>query len=168
MRTAAATVPAAPALGVGLQSQLPIAAAAGKEGPALLVHGSASPVRSRLESARWPPGWSCIEVTGKMTCPCTTKPAYAPEPHDVGRYTQAEVKSGGQTSITKTAGSVHPGLVHYVEALVRRRETGYDVVILQVNGVAQAADSVHILCIGRLQMRLAKEKTIIVKEFYST
>ncbi|KAL5654805.1 hypothetical protein ACJX0J_034124, partial [Zea mays] len=98
----------------------------------------------------------------------TTKPAYAPEPHDVGRYTQAEVKSGGQTSITKTAGSVHPGLVHYVEALVRRRETGYDVVILQVNGVAQAADSVHILCIGRLQMRLAKEKTIIVKEFYST
>jgi hypothetical protein len=56
MRTAAATVPAAPALGVGLQSQLLIAAAAGKEGPALLVHGSASPVRSRLESARWPPG----------------------------------------------------------------------------------------------------------------
>ncbi|PWZ10150.1 Stomatal closure-related actin-binding protein 1 [Zea mays] len=100
----------------------------------------------------------------------TTKPAYAPEPHDVGRYTQAEVKSGGQTSITKTAGSVDPaaGLVHYVEALVRQRETGYNVVILQVNGVAQAADSVHILCIRRLQMRLAKEKTIIVKEFYST
>ncbi|PWZ31448.1 Stomatal closure-related actin-binding protein 1 [Zea mays] len=41
----------------------------------------------------------------------TTKPAYAPEPHDVGRYTQAEVKSGGQTSITKTVGSVDPVMV---------------------------------------------------------
>ncbi|AQK93161.1 Stomatal closure-related actin-binding protein 1 [Zea mays] len=251
MRTAAATVPAAPALGVGLQSQLPIAAAAGKEGPALLASTDAKRIideeraNARLEIGRAKASVQKIQSalkeqekfshrTGKqdvdelkeevqeaprvkmLHCPSkamdieneiqvlcdqlaktssyslrllkvlelhrsygendmplyelkgTTKPAYAPEPHDVGRYTQAEVKSGGQTSITKTAGSVHPGLVHYVEALVRRRETGYDVVILQVNGVAQAADSVHILCIGRLQMRLAKEKTIIVKEFYST
>jgi hypothetical protein len=43
----------------------------------------------------------------------TTKPAYAPEPHDVGRYTQAEVKSGGQTSITKIVGSVDPVMVSW-------------------------------------------------------
>jgi hypothetical protein len=42
------------------------------------------------------------------------------------------------------------------------------VVILQVNGIAQAADSVHVLSIGRLRMRLAKEKAVVVKEFYSS
>lgn len=99
-----------------------------------------------------------------------TKLVYAPEPHDVGRYIQAEVKSGGQISVAKTAGSIDPaaGLVEYVETLVRNPETDYNVVILQVNGVAQAADSVHVLCIGRLRMRLAKEKTVVAKEFYSS
>ncbi|WVZ66865.1 hypothetical protein U9M48_016028 [Paspalum notatum var. saurae] len=99
-----------------------------------------------------------------------TKPVYAPEPHDVGRYIQAEIKFGGQISIAKTAGPVDPaaGLVDYVEALVRNPETEYNVVILQVNGVAQAADCVHVLCIGRLRMRLAKEKAVVAKEFYSS
>jgi hypothetical protein len=39
-----------------------------------------------------------------------TKPVYAPEPHDVGRYIQAEITFGGQISIAKTAGPVDPGM----------------------------------------------------------
>ncbi|KAJ1292135.1 hypothetical protein BS78_02G369200 [Paspalum vaginatum] len=99
-----------------------------------------------------------------------TKPVYAPEPHDVGRYLQAEIQFGGQISIAKTAGPVDPaaGLVDYVEALVRNPETEYNVVILQVNGIDQAADCLHVLCIGRLRMRLAKEKAVVAKEFYSS
>ncbi|PWZ15254.1 Stomatal closure-related actin-binding protein 1 [Zea mays] len=116
--------------------------------------------------------WFRIQPEGskKEIISGATKPVYAPEPHDVGRYIQAEVKSGGQISVAKTAGSIDPaaGLVEYVETLVMNPETDYNVVILQVNGVAQAADSVHVLCIGRLRMRLAKEKTVVAKEFYSS
>ncbi|KAM3254084.1 hypothetical protein ACQJBY_047920 [Aegilops geniculata] len=39
-----------------------------------------------------------------------TRPAYAPEPNDVGRYMQAEINFGGETAIAKTAGLVDPGL----------------------------------------------------------
>lgn len=39
-----------------------------------------------------------------------TKPVYAPEPHDVGRYIQAEIKFGGQILIAKTAGPIDPGM----------------------------------------------------------
>nr|CAB3455125.1 unnamed protein product [Digitaria exilis] len=99
-----------------------------------------------------------------------TKPVYAPEPHDVGRYIQAEIKFGGQISNAKTAGPVDPaaGLADYVEALMRNPETEYNVVVLQVNGVTQPADSLHVLCIGRLRMRLAKGTSVVAKEFYSS
>nr|CAB3458772.1 unnamed protein product [Digitaria exilis] len=98
------------------------------------------------------------------------KPFYAPEPHDVGRYIQAEIKFGGQISNAKTAGPVDPaaGLADYVEALMRNPETEYNVVVLQVNGVTQPADSLHVLCIGRLRMRLAKGTSVVAKEFYSS
>jgi hypothetical protein len=39
-----------------------------------------------------------------------TKPVYAPEPHDVGRYIQAEIKFGCQISIAKTSGPIDPGM----------------------------------------------------------
>jgi hypothetical protein len=44
----------------------------------------------------------------------------------------------------------------------------WQVVVLQVNGVAQPADSLHVLCIGRLRMRLARGKAVVAKEFYSS
>jgi hypothetical protein len=37
------------------------------------------------------------------------KQAYAPEPHDVGRYLQAEINHCGEISVVKTAGPVDPG-----------------------------------------------------------
>lgn len=99
-----------------------------------------------------------------------TKLVYAPEPHDVGRYLQAEVNLGGEISIAKTAGPIDPapGLVDYVETLVRNPETDYNVVVLQVNGMDQPTDSIHVLCVGKLRMRLAKGTTVVAREFYSS
>lgn len=98
------------------------------------------------------------------------KQAYAPEPHDVGRYLQAEINHCGEISVVKTAGPVDPaaGLVDYVETLLRNPETEYNVVVLQVNGIKQLTDSIHVLSVGKLRMRLTKGKTVIAKEFYSS
>ncbi|GJN10859.1 hypothetical protein PR202_ga28995 [Eleusine coracana subsp. coracana] len=99
-----------------------------------------------------------------------TKPVYAPEPHDVGRYLQAEIECCGQISIARSVTHVDhaAGLADFVEALVRSPETEYNVIVLQVNGVPQPADSLHVLCIGRLQIRLAKGKIVVAREFYSS
>lgn len=43
----------------------------------------------------------------------------------------------------------------------------WQVIVLQVNGVNQSTDSIHVLCIGKLRMRLAKGMTVVAKEFYS-
>jgi len=51
---------------------------------------------------------------------------------------------------------------------MRNPEANYNVVVLLVNGVAQPADSLHVLCIGRLRMRLARGKAVVAKEFYSS
>ncbi|CAM0873548.1 unnamed protein product [Alopecurus aequalis] len=99
-----------------------------------------------------------------------TRPVYAPEPHDVGRYLQAEISFGGEIAIAKTAGLVDPdaGLVDYVETLVRKPETEFNVAVLQLNGIDQPKESVHVLNVGRLRMRLSKGKTVVAKEFYSS
>jgi hypothetical protein len=99
-----------------------------------------------------------------------TRSVYAPEPHDVGRYLEAEINYGGEIAIAKTAGPIDPdaGLVDYVETLVRKRETEFNVVVLQLNGIDQPKESVHVLNIGKLRMRLSKGKTVVAKEFYSS
>ncbi|XP_037483914.1 stomatal closure-related actin-binding protein 1-like isoform X1 [Triticum dicoccoides] len=116
--------------------------------------------------------WFRIQPEGhkKEIISGATKLAYAPEPHDVGRYLQAEVNLGGQTSVAKTAGPLDPapGLVDYVETLVRNPENDYNVVVLQVNGIYQPTDSIHVLCVGKLRMRLAKGTTVVAREFYSS
>jgi hypothetical protein len=128
-----------------------------------------------------------------------TRPVYALEPHDVGRYLQAEIDVGGEIAVAKTAGPVDPGLfdwtylariiicmsgllhdilclllladaglVEYVETLVRKPETEFNVVVLQLNGIEQPKESVHVLNVGRLRMRLTKGKSVVAKEFYSS
>nr|CAB3495841.1 unnamed protein product [Digitaria exilis] len=99
-----------------------------------------------------------------------TRPVYALEPQDVGRYLQAEIDVGGEIAVAKTAGPVDPdaGLVDYVETLVRKPETEFNVVVLQLNGIEQPKESVHVLNVGRLRMRLTKGKSVVAKEFYSS
>ncbi|XP_072958820.1 stomatal closure-related actin-binding protein 1-like isoform X1 [Typha angustifolia] len=99
-----------------------------------------------------------------------TKSVYAPEPFDVGWFLQAEVILGDDIVRVTTTGPIDPaaGLGSYVEALVRKPETEFNVVIIQVNGNDQQSDSIHVLNVGRLRMKLTRGKGIIAKEFYSS
>ncbi|CAI9106200.1 OLC1v1005293C7 [Oldenlandia corymbosa var. corymbosa] len=98
-----------------------------------------------------------------------TKPIYAPEPFDVSRTLQAEIAFDGQKIIVETTGPIDPapGLGNYVEALVRRHDIEFNVVIIQMNGSDYSSPSIHVLHIGKMRMKLCKGKTTLTKEYYS-
>ncbi|XWS28398.1 hypothetical protein CRYUN_Cryun25bG0065100 [Craigia yunnanensis] len=60
-----------------------------------------------------------------------SKSVYAPEPFDVGRILQAEIIYDGQLIILTTTGAIDPaaGLGNYVEALVRKHDVEFNVVV---------------------------------------
>ncbi|XP_075500690.1 stomatal closure-related actin-binding protein 1-like isoform X2 [Primulina tabacum] len=98
-----------------------------------------------------------------------TKSVYAPEPFDVGRILQADILIDGQTVTVMTSAPVDPaaGLGNYVEALVRRHDTEFNVVIIQTNGADNPSQSIHVLHIGKMRIKLRKGKTTMAKEYYS-
>nr|XP_043632142.1 stomatal closure-related actin-binding protein 1-like [Erigeron canadensis] len=98
-----------------------------------------------------------------------TKSIYAPEPSDVGRVLQVDVISDGQTITLTTSEPIDAaaGLGNYVEALVRRHETEFNVVVIQMNGDEHPSESVHVLHVGKMRMKLCKGKTTVAKEYYS-
>ncbi|XP_057480605.1 stomatal closure-related actin-binding protein 1 [Actinidia eriantha] len=98
-----------------------------------------------------------------------TKSVYAPEPFDVGRILQAEIISDGQNITLTTTGPIDPaaGLGNYVESLVRRHDTEFNVVVAQMNGVDHPSKSIHALHIGKMRIKLCKGKTTVAKEYYS-
>ncbi|PIN16911.1 hypothetical protein CDL12_10435 [Handroanthus impetiginosus] len=99
-----------------------------------------------------------------------TKHVYAPEPFDVGQILQADIVTDDDQIVTvKTCVPIDPaaGLGNYVEALVRRHETEFNVVIIQMNGVDHPSESIHVLHIGKMRIKLCKGKTTIAKEYYS-
>ncbi|KAL9272180.1 Stomatal closure-related actin-binding protein 1-like protein [Drosera capensis] len=97
-----------------------------------------------------------------------TKSVYAPEPFDVGRILQAEISFDGQKSTVSTSAPLEPapGLGSFVEALVQRHDTEFNVVLTQMNGVDQQIQSIHVLHVGKMRMKLCKGKTTIAKEYY--
>ncbi|KAJ0561421.1 hypothetical protein HanHA300_Chr06g0222711 [Helianthus annuus] len=100
-----------------------------------------------------------------------TKSIYALEPSDVGRILQVDIISDGQSITTLTTSDpIDPaaGLGNYVEALVRRHETEFNVVIIQMNGVDHPSESIHVLHVGKMRMKLCKGKTTVAKEYYSS
>ncbi|GLT51427.1 hypothetical protein SLA2020_248380 [Shorea laevis] len=99
-----------------------------------------------------------------------SKSVYAPEPFDVGRILQAEIVYDGQQTILTTAGAVDPapGLGSYVEGLVRRHDIEFNVVVTQMNGANHPSESIHVLHVGKMRMKLSKGKTTITKEYYSS
>ncbi|KAK9999381.1 hypothetical protein SO802_018984 [Lithocarpus litseifolius] len=99
-----------------------------------------------------------------------TKSVYAPEPFDVGRILQANIVWEGQQITMTTAGPIDPaaGLGSHVEALVRRHDIEFNVVVTQMNGVNHPSESIHVLHVGRMRIKLRKGKTTIAKEYYST
>ncbi|KAG4167819.1 hypothetical protein ERO13_A13G220100v2 [Gossypium hirsutum] len=98
------------------------------------------------------------------------KSVYAPEPFDVGRSLQAEIIYDGQLIKLTTTGAIDPaaGLGNYVEALVRKHDVEFNVIVTQMNGVDQPSESIHVLHVGKMRMKLRKGKTAIAKEYYSS
>ncbi|CAL0310953.1 unnamed protein product [Lupinus luteus] len=99
-----------------------------------------------------------------------TKSVYAPEPFDVGRTMQVDIISEGMQITLSTTGPIEPaaGLGTYVEALVRKHDTEFNVVLTQTNGSYHPVESIHVLHVGKMRMKLNKGKTTIAKEYYSS
>ncbi|XP_038879450.1 stomatal closure-related actin-binding protein 1 [Benincasa hispida] len=99
-----------------------------------------------------------------------TKSVYAPEPFDVGKILQADVILDDHRITLTTTGPIDPaaGLGSYVEALVRKHDVEFNVVLTQVNGVNNPSESIHSLHVGKMRMKLCKGKNTIAKEYYSS
>ncbi|KAF2291934.1 hypothetical protein GH714_042276 [Hevea brasiliensis] len=99
-----------------------------------------------------------------------TKSVYAPEPFDVGRVLQVEIIADGQQVTLTTTGAIDPaaGLGSYVEALVRKHDVEFNVVVTQMNGVDHKSESIHVVHVGKMRMKLRRGKTTVAKEYYST
>ncbi|XP_042483263.1 stomatal closure-related actin-binding protein 1-like [Macadamia integrifolia] len=99
-----------------------------------------------------------------------TKLVYAPEPFDVGRILQADIVADDQRVTVRTIGPIDPapGLGSYVEALVRKPETEFNVVVTQVNGKDHPPHCVHVFHVGRMRIKFCKGRITKAKENYST
>ncbi|KAL5720462.1 Stomatal closure-related actin-binding protein 1 [Ranunculus cassubicifolius] len=99
-----------------------------------------------------------------------TKSIYALEPYDVGRNLVAEIVSDDQRFAVTTTGPIDPapGLGNYVEALVRKSDTEFNVVVTQVNGQDNLSNFVHVLHIGKMRIKLCKGRITKAKESYSS
>ncbi|XP_057983419.1 stomatal closure-related actin-binding protein 1-like isoform X2 [Malania oleifera] len=97
------------------------------------------------------------------------KSVYAPEPLDVGRILQVEIASNGQKITLMTAGPIDPavGLGSFVETLLRKPNTEFNVGISQMNGQDYASHSVHIFHVGKMRMKLSKGWITKARESYS-
>ncbi|XP_010521573.1 PREDICTED: stomatal closure-related actin-binding protein 1 [Tarenaya hassleriana] len=99
-----------------------------------------------------------------------TKPAYAPEPIDVGRVLLAEIFYDGHSLTLSTVGKIDPaaGLGSYVEALVRKHDVDFNVVVTQMSGEDHPSESLHVFHVGKMRIKLCKGNTVIAKEYYSS
>ncbi|KAK8641265.1 hypothetical protein V6N13_010680 [Hibiscus sabdariffa] len=99
-----------------------------------------------------------------------SKSVYAPEPFDVGRILQVEITYDDHLIVLTTTGPIDPaaGLGNYVEALVRKHDVEFNVVVTQMNGADHPSESIHVLHVGKMRMKLCKGKTTIAKEYYSS
>ncbi|KAK4773588.1 hypothetical protein SAY87_028607 [Trapa incisa] len=115
--------------------------------------------------------WYRVSSEGGKRDPISgaTKSVYAPEPSDVGRVLQADIVLDGQKITLSTTGPIEPapGLGSYVEALVRKHDTQFNVVVTQMNGAEHPSEAIHHLHVGNMRMKLCKGKATVVKEYYS-
>ncbi|KAK8913942.1 hypothetical protein KSP39_PZI023734 [Platanthera zijinensis] len=131
-----------------------------------------SQMENNLEISNWSIQWYRIQPEGerKEVISGATKPMYAPEPFDVGRFLQAEIVVRGERVALRTTSPIDPaaGLGSYVEALVRKPETVFNVVVLQINGIDHPSNSLYLFHVGKLRVKLSRGRTIKAKEFYSS
>ncbi|XP_062111916.1 stomatal closure-related actin-binding protein 3-like [Humulus lupulus] len=97
------------------------------------------------------------------------KAMYAPEPLDVGRILQADIISNGQKVSVMTAGPIDSaaGLGSYIETLVKKSNTDFSVTISQMNGQNYSSNSVHVLHVGKMRMKLSRGWITKAREIYS-
>ncbi|KAH7853308.1 hypothetical protein Vadar_001032 [Vaccinium darrowii] len=95
---------------------------------------------------------------------------YAPEPFDVGRFLEVDVFSNGQKVVVTTTGPIGPaaGLASYVETLLRKPNTEFNVIISQMNGQNYSSRSVHLFHVGKMRMKLCRGWITKARDSYST
>ncbi|KAK8712138.1 hypothetical protein V6N13_147388 [Hibiscus sabdariffa] len=98
------------------------------------------------------------------------KTMYAPEPLDVGRFLQAEILSNGRKISVATANPIDSaaGLGSYVETLLRKSSSEFNVVISQINGQDHPSRSTHAFNIGKVRIKLCRGWITKSRENYST
>ncbi|XP_012085914.1 stomatal closure-related actin-binding protein 2 [Jatropha curcas] len=94
---------------------------------------------------------------------------YAPEPLDVGRILQAEIISDGHKASVTTDGPIETaaGLGSYVETLLRKSSSEFNVVISQMNGQDNPSHSVHIFNVGKMRIKLCRGWITKARDIYS-
>ncbi|KAL8142987.1 hypothetical protein V2J09_016019 [Rumex salicifolius] len=95
------------------------------------------------------------------------RPMYAPEPLDVGKFLQADIVSSSQRISVSTTTPVQLGLSSYVECLLCKPNSEFNVVISQMNGQDHSSRSVHVLHVGRTRMKLSRGWMSKSRESYS-
>ncbi|KAF6150203.1 hypothetical protein GIB67_023158 [Kingdonia uniflora] len=106
----------------------------------------------------------------KLRATGATKFIYAPEPFDVGRLLVADILSDNQTITVATTGSISqaPGLGTYVEALVRKPDTEFNVVVSQTNAHDNPSKFIHVFHVGKNRIKLCKGRITKAKGLYSS
>ncbi|XP_057507324.1 stomatal closure-related actin-binding protein 1-like [Actinidia eriantha] len=97
------------------------------------------------------------------------KSIYAPEPFDVGRFLEVDIFSTVQKVLVTTGGPIGPAaeLACYVETLLGKSNTEFNVVISQMNGKNYSSRSVHLFHVGKMRMKLCKGWITKARESYS-
>ncbi|XP_057467106.1 stomatal closure-related actin-binding protein 1-like [Actinidia eriantha] len=97
------------------------------------------------------------------------KSIYAPEPFDVGRFLEVDIFSTGQKVLVTTGVPIGPaaGVACYVETLLRKPNTEFNVVISLMNGQNYSSRSVHLFHVGKMRMKLCRGWITKARESYS-
>ncbi|KAG1365495.1 stomatal closure-related actin-binding protein 1 [Cocos nucifera] len=112
--------------------------------------------------------WYRTDGSKKELISGATKTLYAPEPFDVGRFLQVEIVLNDERFLVTTTSPIEPaaGLGSYVEALARRPETEFNVVVTQMNGHDYLSRSIHVFHVGKMRIKLRKGWSTKAKESY--
>ncbi|KAH9675278.1 Stomatal closure-related actin-binding protein 3 [Citrus sinensis] len=116
--------------------------------------------------------WYRVSLDGsqKEIISGASKLAYAPEPLDVGRVLQADILSNGQKITVTSVGPIESaaGLGSYVETLLRKSSSEFNVVISQMNGQDYLSHSNHCFNVGKLRIKLCRGWITKSREIYHT
>lgn len=116
--------------------------------------------------------WYRVSLDGsqKEIISGASKLAYAAEPLDVGRVLQADILSNGQKITVTSAGPIESaaGLGSYIETLLRKSSSEFNVVISQMNGQDYSSHSNHCFNVGKLRIKLCRGWITKSREIYHT